>query len=58
MNDETLKDIQYLLLMYEAYIEDTTSVANAWEEETFKRLCYKYGFTKDNLHKGFDYLFC
>lgn len=44
--------------MYEAYIEDTTSGSNAWEEETFKRLCDKYGFTKDNLHKGFAYLFC
>lgn len=58
MENEILKDVQYLLCMYEAYIEDSTSVSSAWDNDEFKAMCRKYGFTKDNLHEGFEYLFC
>ena len=49
MNDDIRKDIQYLLFMYEAYIEDIGG--EAWENEEFVKLANKYGFTKENLHK-------
>ena len=59
MDENTLKDIQYLLCMYEAYIEDTTSLSSAWANKKFKAMCNKYGFNNaGDLHKGFDDLFC
>lgn len=57
MNDDILKDIQYLLCMREAYFEDSCTIS-AWQDEKFVSLCNKYGFTKENLHKGFEYLDC
>jgi len=56
MNDDIRKDIQYLLFMYEAYIEDISG--EAWENEEFVKLANKYGFTKENLHKGLEHLGC
>ncbi len=56
MNDDIRKDIQYLLFMYEAYIEDIGG--EAWENEEFVKLANKYGFAKENLHKGLEHLGC
>lgn len=56
MDRDTLKDIQYLLIMFEGSIEDCG--AEAWDDWDFINLCNKYGFTKDNLHEGFEHLFC
>lgn len=41
---------------YEAYIEDIGG--EAWENEEFVKLANKYGFTKENLHKGLEHLGC
>ena len=54
--EEIINDMQYLLNMYEAYIEDIGG--EAWEDERFIKLTTKYGFTKENLHKGLEYLHC
>jgi DNA-binding transcriptional regulator PaaX len=56
MNEGIKKDIQYLLLMYECYIEDMGGAA--WENEKFINLTKKYGFNEDNLHIGFEHLCC
>ncbi len=56
IDDDIRKDIQYLLFMYEAYIEDFGG--EAWENEEFVKLANKYGFTKENLHKGLEHLCC
>ncbi len=56
MNDDIRKDIQYLLFMYEAYIEDMGG--EAWENEELVKLANKYGFTKENLYKGLEHLRC
>lgn len=56
LDKDISKDIQYLLNMLEAYIEDEGG--NAYEDHIFLKLCKKYGFSKDNLHSGFENLWC
>jgi len=56
IDQEIINDIQYLLNMYEAYIDDI--VGEAWEDERFIKLTTKYRFTKENLHKGLEDLHC
>ena len=53
---EIINDIQYLLNMYEAYIDDMGG--EAWKDEMFIKFATKYGFTKENLHKGLEELHC
>ena len=53
-----LRDIQFLLIKYEGYIDDTGTLSSAWEDKTFSMLCSEYGFNKENLYKGFEDLTC
>jgi uncharacterized protein Smg (DUF494 family) len=56
MNEDVVKDIQFLLFMYEAYIEDMGCCA--WENNELIRLAEKYGFNRNNLHNGLEHLCC
>jgi len=56
IDQEIINDIQYLLNMYEVYIDDISG--EAWKDKRFIKLSTKYGFTKENLHKGFEHLYC
>lgn len=56
LSKDVLKDIQYLLCMFEGYIEDNGG--NAWQDNDFVRLATKYEFDKNDLHRGFEHLFC
>jgi len=56
IDQEIINDIQYLLNMYEAYIDDIGR--EAWKDEKFVKLTTKYGFTKENLYKGLEDLRC
>jgi len=56
MDDGVKKDIQYLLNMYEVYIDDIGG--EAWKDERFIKLTTKYGFTKENLYKRLEDLRC
>lgn len=53
IDKDTRKDIQFLLIMYIGYIDDTSS-ENPWENEKVIELANKYGFTKENIYKGFE----
>jgi hypothetical protein len=57
MDEQTRKDIQFLLFMFESYIEDTTSI-EAWNDIKFKEIANRYEFNKDNLHVGLEDLCC
>lgn len=55
--NEMKEDIQFLLIMLEAYNDDIG--CDAWvQDDSFVELTKKYGFTPENLHDGFEYLFC
>ena len=51
-------DIQFLLLKWMAYIDDTSTYNSPWENKQFSDMCKKYGFTKENIYDGFEYMFC
>ena len=56
LDKDTMQDIQFLLIQYAGYIEDTGR--NAWKDKKFKKIADKYGFTENNIYKGFEYECC
>mgnify|MGYP000857331613 CR=1 FL=1 len=52
----SIKDIQFLLIMYAGYIEDKGG--DYWQDKEFKKIADKYNFNKENLYKGFEHLTC
>lgn len=56
IDEDVRKDIQYLIFKYKSYIDDIGG--DPWKNDDFIKYANKYGFTKENLHSGLEYLCC